>query len=218
MPGSSSPSRNSSEAPPPVEMWVILSAKPRLLHRCGRVAAADDGDGARIPRRPRPGRCVPACEGRPLRNTPIGPFQTTVPAPFIGIGEERAGSWRRCPGPSSRPRYSRRSTPWCRSYSRRTRLHDDVVHGQQEVYALGSSAFAEDVAVPAPPCRSRRVRGADGGCPWAALKVYAIPPPMIRVSHLVDQVGDDADLVGDLGAAEDGDERAAAGSARAPCP
>ena len=29
-PGSSLPSRNSSEAPPPVEMWVILSAKPNF--------------------------------------------------------------------------------------------------------------------------------------------------------------------------------------------
>src|SRR5262247_999788 len=27
-PGSSRPSRNSSDAPPPVEMWVILSARP----------------------------------------------------------------------------------------------------------------------------------------------------------------------------------------------
>ena len=27
-PGSFLPSRNSSEAPPPVEMWVILSATP----------------------------------------------------------------------------------------------------------------------------------------------------------------------------------------------
>ena len=30
-PGKSFPSRNSSEAPPPVEMCVILSPKPRLL-------------------------------------------------------------------------------------------------------------------------------------------------------------------------------------------
>ena len=29
MPGSSFPSRNSREAPPPVEIWVILSARPR---------------------------------------------------------------------------------------------------------------------------------------------------------------------------------------------
>ena len=35
MPGSSSPSRNSREAPPPVEMWVILSAKPS----CSTAAA-----------------------------------------------------------------------------------------------------------------------------------------------------------------------------------
>ena len=42
-PGSSIPSRNSSEAPPPVEMWVILSARPGLGDRRHRVAAADDG-------------------------------------------------------------------------------------------------------------------------------------------------------------------------------
>ena len=35
MPGSSKPSRNSREAPPPVEMWVILSAKPS----CSQAAA-----------------------------------------------------------------------------------------------------------------------------------------------------------------------------------
>ena len=35
MPGSSRPSRNSREAPPPVEMWVILSAKPS----CSQAAA-----------------------------------------------------------------------------------------------------------------------------------------------------------------------------------
>ena len=35
IPGSSRPSRNSREAPPPVEMWVILSAKPS----CSQAAA-----------------------------------------------------------------------------------------------------------------------------------------------------------------------------------
>ena len=35
MPGSSKPSRNSRDAPPPVEMWVILSAKPS----CSQAAA-----------------------------------------------------------------------------------------------------------------------------------------------------------------------------------
>ena len=35
MPGSSRPSRNSREAPPPVEMWVIWEAKPS----CSQAAA-----------------------------------------------------------------------------------------------------------------------------------------------------------------------------------
>ena len=38
MPGSSRPSRNSREAPPPVEMWVILSAKPS----CSQAAAESE--------------------------------------------------------------------------------------------------------------------------------------------------------------------------------
>ena len=36
IPGSSRPSRNSREAPPPVEIWVILSAKPNFS-----IAAAE---------------------------------------------------------------------------------------------------------------------------------------------------------------------------------
>ena len=45
-PGSSRPSRNSSDAPPPVEMWVILSARPCCGDGRDRVAAADHDRGA----------------------------------------------------------------------------------------------------------------------------------------------------------------------------
>ena len=47
-PGSSRPSRNSSDAPPPVLMWVIRSARPCCWTRRDRVAAADDDGRARL--------------------------------------------------------------------------------------------------------------------------------------------------------------------------
>ena len=47
-PGSSRPSRNSSEAPPPVEMWVIRSARPCWVDGGDRVAATDDDRRARV--------------------------------------------------------------------------------------------------------------------------------------------------------------------------
>ncbi len=81
IPGSSRPSKNSSEAPPPVDICVILSAKPNFS-----TAAAESPP--------------PIIEIAPLSatafatayvpfakffhsETPIGPFHTTVPAPLI---------------------------------------------------------------------------------------------------------------------------------------
>src|SRR5690554_6552220 len=80
-PGSTLPSRNSREAPPPVEIWVILSASPK----CSTAAAES----------PPPMIVVPWEAARalaisfvPLANcgsskTPIGPFQMTVRACLI---------------------------------------------------------------------------------------------------------------------------------------
>ena len=78
-PGSSRPSRNSSDAPPPVEMWVIRSARP-----CCSTAATES---------PPPTTTVAPASARSARNratalvpwandgiskTPSGPFQKTV--------------------------------------------------------------------------------------------------------------------------------------------
>ena len=48
--GSSLPSRNSSEAPPPVDTWVIRSVESRLGDGRRRIAATDDRDRAAIGR------------------------------------------------------------------------------------------------------------------------------------------------------------------------
>ncbi len=45
-PGSSLPSRNSSDAPPPVETWLILLGEPKPLDRGSGVSAAHDRRGA----------------------------------------------------------------------------------------------------------------------------------------------------------------------------
>ena len=69
---------NSSEAPPPMETWSILSASPNLLS-----AATESPPPATVT----PGHSamasatalVPAANGA-ISNTPMGPFQKTVPA------------------------------------------------------------------------------------------------------------------------------------------
>ncbi len=72
-PGSSLPSRNSSDAPPPVETCVIFLATPAFL-TAGAVAAADHGGGIDL--------CQQLCDregalGFGISNTPMGPFQMT---------------------------------------------------------------------------------------------------------------------------------------------
>ena len=91
MPGSSLPSRNSREAPPPVEIWVILSPKPSVL-----TAAAESPPPIMvIRRRYQPAllqlqSCLFARIG--FSNTPIGPFQTTVFADLHFVCEKLRGS------------------------------------------------------------------------------------------------------------------------------
>src|SRR5690606_37666765 len=77
-PGSSLPSRNSSDAPPPVEMWVILSATP------ARSTAATESPPptmvvACASARARAMAIVPS-EKASHSKTPMGPFQTMVRA------------------------------------------------------------------------------------------------------------------------------------------
>src|SRR6478752_5756705 len=100
MPGSSLPSRNSSDAPPPVEMWPnAASSKPSW-----RTAAAESPP----PTTDRPSISVSACATArvppakaSVSNTPIGPFQKTVLASASAAAKAAADS-----GPMSSPRAS----------------------------------------------------------------------------------------------------------------
>ena len=83
-PGRAFPSRNSSEAPPPVEMWLILSARPDLftaetLSPPPMIEtppfAFTSATAAQTPKVP--------FENAGISKQPIGPFQTTVLAPLI---------------------------------------------------------------------------------------------------------------------------------------
>src|SRR6185312_10977 len=80
-PGSVSPARNSSDAPPPVETWVSLSSSPEA-----RSAATESPPPATVtPGQPATARAtasVPASSGGRSK-TPIGPFQKTMRAGAI---------------------------------------------------------------------------------------------------------------------------------------
>ena len=93
-PGSVLPSRNSSDAPPPVETWLIFSASPACVHRGSRIAAADDRRRAlaRRARQSRPRSRVCPCRTVVFSNTPIGPFQSTVFAAAIARAYDSAVS------------------------------------------------------------------------------------------------------------------------------
>src|SRR3990172_3874241 len=96
-PGRTFPSSNSRLAPPPVEMWLILSARPACS-----TAATDS---------PPPTTVVAPLSANnfatalvPLAkfgnsNTPIGPFHTINFAPLIA-----AANWSTVAGPMSRMR------------------------------------------------------------------------------------------------------------------
>ena len=95
-PGSAIPSRNSKEAPPPVEMWVIRSASPAW------VTAATESppptmEVAPLSAMARATAKVPSRNGA-SSNTPIGPFHTTVLAPRIAVANAC-----RAVGPMSSP-------------------------------------------------------------------------------------------------------------------
>ena len=76
MPGSSLPSRYSSEAPPPVEMWVILSPRPICWTAAALSAAADDGGSVALSHSLGHSQGA-GCQGGVLEHA-HGPFQTTV--------------------------------------------------------------------------------------------------------------------------------------------
>src|SRR5690242_14363449 len=80
-PGSSMPARNSSEAPPPVEMCEILSATPADLMAFSE-SPPPTTDTAPDEATALASATVPLSNGG-FSNTPMGPFQMTVLAPAM---------------------------------------------------------------------------------------------------------------------------------------
>ena len=89
-PGSTVPPRNSSDAPPPVEMCVISSVTPALCDGRHRVAAADDGRARHARPRPSP---PPWCRRRTgwSRTRPSGRSRPRSSPSRCIVGVERDG-------------------------------------------------------------------------------------------------------------------------------
>ena len=121
------------EAPPPVEMNVMLVSQVELVDRGHGVAAADDGVGLLVFSHGL-GHGLRAClERHRISNTPMGPFQNTVAACRWPRRTARP-SQGRCRGPSCR-RGSRRPIRWrvLASSAKLIGAHD--VHGKQQLHA-----------------------------------------------------------------------------------
>ena len=108
-PAARAPSMNSSDAPPPMETWSILSASPNLLTAATESPPPDHGDARG--RRPSP-RPPPWCRRRtaPSRTRPSGRSRRPSPASAMSARVVARPSPGRCPGPSS-PRGWRRPPP-----------------------------------------------------------------------------------------------------------
>src|SRR5205823_14465791 len=81
-PGSFLPSKNSSDAPPPVEICVILSATPDWWTAATESPPPTMEVAVRLPATAWAILMVPLANGATSK-TPIGPFQTMVLAPAI---------------------------------------------------------------------------------------------------------------------------------------
>ncbi len=200
-PGSCCPPRNSSDAPPPVEMWVMRSVTPALA-----TAAIES---------PPPMTVVPltaatafATSSVPfanasISNTPIGPFQITVFAPGDDVAVNLHGLW---PDVEAHP-LADGGIADVERLRRRAGFElwrDDVIDGELEAQA----------ALLGPPLDvTRRVelfgfdeRLADGQIPRLEERVRHRAADEQRVDAR-DQVLDDLELVRNLRAAENRDKR-----------
>ena len=201
-PGSGLPSISSSDAPPPVDSQLDLVGEPELVQRGARVAAADDrrrvGARDRLGDRPRAGR-----ERRHLEDA-----HRAVPEDRPGGARSRRRRRARVAGPMSRPIIpSGTSTPSIATGSAsaeklapRTRSVGSA--SAQSEPAASSSAPGGELD---PLLLDQRV--ADLEALGAEEGEAHRPADQDRVDDLEEPL-DDADLVGDLGAAEDDDERA----------
>ena len=180
-PGSSRPSRNSSEAPPPVEMWVIRSARP-----CW-VTAATESPPPTTTVAPASARSasiratafVP-CANDGISKTPSGPFQKTV---WTSDRASTIRSWLALP--------------------RSTMCHDagifsagSVLYSVPRVTSLAtitSTGRTTRTPLASAVARIRRASSTRSGSarllpialPWASRNVLAIPPPRTSMSTLV---------------------------------
>ena len=195
------------------------AARARRRRRSRRGRSGRRGRRARSPRRSRRRR-RPCSPGTPRRPRADG----------LGAGAEALPSRTRPSGRSTRP--SSRARDLARVERARLRAdveahparpgssaphaigvrvggearpRDDVVDRQEELHALAPSPSR----APRGTSRAGRPRTSDLPIAWpcAVRNVYAIPPPMRSASHPVEQVVDHRQLVGDLRAAEDRDER-----------
>ena len=207
-PGSGSPSRNSSEAPPPVEMCVMSPARPE------RMTAATESPPPTTLMAPLSATAaaiaiVPAANGG-TSNMPIGPFQKTVRAVAIAARKRSTVS-----GPMSSPILPAgisRTVVGRRAGARL--VGHDVVDRQHADRPAVPRAAAQQLAGQADLVLLDERPAGRLPC-GAQERVRHRAADQQRV-HALEQAADDLDLVRDLGAAEDRDERPLR-RRRAPC-
>ena len=180
-PGRSPCSSNSSDAPPPVETKPTRSPEPELVEGGDRVAAPHDGEAVAV------GHGLGhACRSRPRTrsssNTPMGPFQNTVPAPADRVGERLPA----VSGPMSRPAPAVGDVgpddahlAVAASVSRSAaRAEGDDVGGQQDRGPRPRRGGPAQLSM-----RPASSSDAPTAWPWAARKVKAMPPPDDQPVH-----------------------------------
>ena len=200
-PGSVCPPRNSSDAPPPVEMCVMRSATPALL----TAATESPPPMIVVPFTSATARATPSvpAANASISNTPIGPFHTTVFASRSTVWYRR----RRLGSDVEAHAAPDRRIVHLEHGGRRARFHlvgDDVIDRERELHAA-AFACAHDVArgvelvVLDQRRADRQPEGLEERVGHRAADEQSI--------DLAEKVLDDLDLVRHLGAAEDGDER-----------
>ena len=203
-PGASCPRRNSSDAPPPVDRWSTgLGRSNRARARPGCRRRPTTVNAGRRRRPPGPPRASPP-RTAPARTSPIGPFHSTVRASAI----VRANS-------STRPRadvqahrsrrdlVGRHGPAFARPRVGSGGRHD--VLGQLDHDALAPPRLSRAAHVVEPVGLDERPADLD---PLGRQEREGHRPTDQEGVHPVDQRVHHGQLVGDLGAAEDGHERA----------
>src|SRR2546425_9354037 len=174
IPGSSRPSRNSSDAPPPVETCVTAASAP------ARASAAIESPPPTTVV-PREAASAAATASVPRLNAstskmPIGPFQKTVRA--RAISAEKASV---VAGPMSTP-----SSSGGKSSAETMVVRAPASGRSAATWSTGRSmrtplAAARASASRATPSLSSSTRERPTGFPWARRKVYAIAPPIQKL-------------------------------------